>query len=450
MVTAETIVAESRHALCEATLAETLAVLHDTPSRAGAEARLARRVARWGLARLPQADWRVEPLRRGRANLRSAYPARAHVERLASLLYTHLDTSLSGDPALDHPLTGVARSAPRHLQRIDGSGELRGLGLAVSKAPAACALCGYLAVAGACVALGVESAPFGLLLAAGGTHRAPGGGFARPIPAGLDTGLGVGVEAALAAGLEAASVINVKGGAPGVLSEEPGCLLVRLEVRDRMVAVPARGATPGAAVRAARVAHLVDRWRAHYVTNRADPKRQIAPDVGVGAIESGLSYKPDILPGIANVYVYVVTLPEDDTDQVLGELTGHINRGMHDVDPAWTSASLSAHVLGSQPGASTNPDSRIVQLARAAWERRHGPGSSVVRGYTGSTDGVIFRRHGIPTVRLGVTPRALADDPTIEAITAQDMLAMTEAYVEILARLLFELRPTETVAGSAS
>jgi acetylornithine deacetylase/succinyl-diaminopimelate desuccinylase-like protein len=433
-IVADDVLAHAGETLSEELLGDVLALLHDTPSRAGDEARLAQVVLDWGRGVLPRAGWWVEEVAPGRANLRSAYPEEAAGDRHATVLYTHLDTSLSGDPALDHPLTGVLDGAPPRLER-DASGLVRGLGLAVSKAPAACALVAYVAVARACADLASAFRPFGVLLAAGGTHRAPGG-FARPLPVGIDVGLGLGVDAALRAGLSTDSVINTKGGAPGVLREEPGCLLVRLEVRDRMLAVPARGAAGGAAVRAARVAAAVEEWRDTYVSARADLAREIAPDLGVGAIESGLSYKPDFLPAVGNVHVYLVTLPEDDVDSILEQLEAHVNRRLAESDPDWSESCLSVHVAGYRPGASTAEASPVVTVARDAWDRRFGPGSSVVRGYRGSTDGIIFRRHGIPTVRLGVTPLTVPAAPTTEAVSTSDMLTVATIYADILARLL--------------
>lgn len=433
IATAEGVAQRASELASSERLLDALDMLHGIPSRAGDERKLADAVCAWGRRAAPASSWRVDPLGGARANLVAAFPAERGDGRCDVMLYTHLDTTLSGDPRLDYPLTGIEAEPPAALER-DGD-ELRGLGLAVSKAPAACALVAHVAFAAACRELEVDSGSVGVLLTAGGTHRAPSGGFPAALPEGLDEGLGSGVEAALRRGIRPRAVINAKGGAPGVLREEPGCMLLRLEVRDAMAPVPARGRAGGAAVRAAQVACAVEAWReAHAGAHRPDG-REVAADAGVGAIESGLPYKPDVLPAAGNVYVYVVLLPEADPAAVVAELEAHVDDALGRLDPDWSAGCLRTHVYGLQPGAATAASSPVVRAAREAWDEAFGAGASDVRHYTGSTDGVIFRRHGIDTVRMGVTARALPGNQAVDAVSLGRMTEVAGVYVRTMARL---------------
>lgn len=425
--------AGAREVVTRESLLDALSLLAGIPSAAGSEARLAAEVCRFGKELVPAADWVTQPVGEQSANVVASSPAGAGECKV--LLYTHLDTTLSGDPQLDYPLTGI-RDAPPGFS-YDDEGRATGPGLAVSKAPAACALVAFAAIARGREGAGTRDLPgLGLLLSAGGTHRAPSGGFPSRLPSGIDQGLGIGVETALRLGVRPKYVINVKGGATGVLREEPGLMFLRLELTDAMVPVPNRGDAAGGAVRAARVAELVEKWRGTYTGSTRRLGREVAADAGVGAIESGLPFKPDLLPGAANVYVYVVTLPGVDGHAIVADLEAYVQDAMPGLDPDWSEERLRVHVFGAQPGAGTPADSPIVRAARESWEAAFGAGSANVQDYTGSTDGVIFRRQGIDTVRLGVTARSSAVNHSVETVSVDDMLAVTAVYVDTLEKVL--------------
>jgi acetylornithine deacetylase/succinyl-diaminopimelate desuccinylase-like protein len=399
-----------------------------TDSRSGREEMLARRLADWGRATTgaSASQWSLQALGPHRANLLGWTGSPSWAANRGLWFYGHLDTSLTGDPALDLPLTGHTRpSTPAAVDRYG----LTGVGVAVSKGPALCALVAYQALARAAAQLGLPL-QLGLLLAGGGTHRAPSGGFGPARDDGLDQGFGLGVEAALAEGLRPSAVINVKGGAAGVLSAEPGCLILRIEVRSSAVALPGRSGHPGAAVLAAVVAQEVEAWRSRYVWSHLDPTGQVAVDACVGAVEAGLPFKPDFVPGAANVYAYVVTLPGADTEALVDELTAAVRGRLRELPDGWATPELDVVVVGRHGGQATPESAPIVRAARAAFESTGGPGSSKVLGYRGSTDGVIFRRTGIDTVRVGPTAMATAEDPTVERLSTAELLRFIDLYID--------------------
>ena len=398
-------------------LSEVLPVLLETPSPAGGERVLAETLVEWGRERHPQLHWGVDPLDGDRANVlvHNGCPRPLG-------FYAHLDTSLSGDPVLDESMTGLtARPAPPEFGE-----SVKGLGLAVSKGPAACALAALIGHATS----DDGAAPVAVLLTSGGTHRAPAGELPSGLPAGLDQGLGYGVEAALRNGFAPAAVVNVKGGAAGVLYEEPGCLLVRLDIRERMVPVPARHDEVGGAYATAVCATAVESWRQEYM-KQADPERQVAPDCGLGALRSGLPYKPDILPAVGSVYVYVVLVPNAVPADVVDDLLRHVRRESADRITKGQ-ISVSATIYGHQPGGATDPQHPVVRRAQQLWDAEFGGGDHRITGYRGSTDGVIFRRSGIPTVRFGPTAVATQEDPRVEEIAFSELAAFAGMYFSMM------------------
>jgi acetylornithine deacetylase/succinyl-diaminopimelate desuccinylase-like protein len=70
--------------------------------------------------------------------------------------------------------------------------------------------------------------------------------------------------------------------------------------------------------------------------------------------------------------------------------------------------------------------------ARAAWADEFGEPPPAITGWTGSTDGVVFRAHGIDAVRLGPQSTRSADDPRRDVVQLADLDAFTRVYAELL------------------
>lgn len=422
------IVADAVAGVERSTLVELACMMVDTPSPAGQEAALAQKLAVWGGEHMAHLQWQVQPLSTTSANLiitsRGAGPEIA--------LYSHLDSSLSGDPARDVLLTGREDPVgPAALE--DGGRRLTGLGMGVAKAPAASAVVAAAATAAALERGGVGGR-ISVLLSAGGTHRAP-------VPGSYDSGaptqgMGIGVEHALRQGFRPQAVINTKAGARGVLYQEPGCVFLRVRVKGRPVPAPFRDiAAPGGGLPSivGHVLEAIETWRAMHITRPTHGAEQLSREVAVGAIESGLPYKPDFLPGLLQVFVYIVALPGDDA----GELGLDLEASMRTALKALVNpADVTVEVFGGQSAGVTDPASDVVRLAQKVWDERFGSETHHVTGWKGSTDGVIFRRAGIDTVRIGVAFDTDPSDTRREVIVVDELATMAALYSELAVRLV--------------
>ncbi|WP_165970335.1 M20/M25/M40 family metallo-hydrolase [Actinomadura sp. 6K520] len=392
-----------------ADIVRVLQVLDGVPSPYGHEAAAAVRLASWCTARWPWLDWDVQRYGKGGANLQAGDPR-------GVLLYSHLDTSLSGDPSEDRPITARA-DAPPPL-KVTAS-EAEGFGLGVARAPAAAALIGFVSAAS-------RGIPARLLLAGSGTHRStlhgPGG---RPRRTGLDH--------YLATAPRPPAAIVAKGGPPTILWEEPGALYLRLRVAGRHGAVLARESAdpPGGVIaHAAPVIEAVERWRAAYVAAGQAPGTQVGAAAGIGSLTAGRPDKPDLFPALLEAGIYVVTVPGADPQAIADALR-------HDVETACANGPLATctvevDVDEIHPAAATAADAPIVRAARAAWQTEFGASPPPITGWTGSTDGVVLRAHGIDTVRLGPASRPSPEDPRCDVLD----VASLAAYARLYARLL--------------
>lgn len=420
------IIADAVAGVERSTLVDLACMMVDTPSPAGQEAVLARKLAAWGEEHMVHLQWRVQPLSATSANL--IITSRGTGPEIA--LYSHLDSSLSGDPARDVLLTGREDPVgPAALE--DGGRRLTGLGMGVAKAPAASAIVAATAVAAALTRGGINGR-VSVLLAAGGTHRAP-------VPGSYDygaptQGMGIGVEQALRQGFRPRAVINTKAGARGVLYQEPGCVFLRVRVKGRPVPAPFRDiAAPNGGLPSivGHVLEAIEIWRALHIARPTHGAEQLSREVAVGAIESGLPYKPDFLPGLLQVFVYIVALPGDNAGELASDLEASIRVTLGaKVDPT----DVTVEVFGGQPAGVTDPSSDVVRLAQTVWDERFGPQTHHVTGWKGSTDGVIFRRAGIDTVRLGVAFDSDPSDTRREVIIVDELAAMATLYSELAVR----------------
>ena len=385
-----------------------LEVLAGTASPRGHELALATRLAAWAGARWPELGWTVDPVGADGANL---VAVSASGDAPGLLLYSHLDTSLSGDPVADSPVTG--RSVP--VAPFSVAGEVvSGFGLGVAKGPAAAAIAGFVAAASA-----LRGSPhrLTLLLASAGTHWSP---FDRVVPS--------GVSQFLARHPKPAAAIVAKGGPPGILIAEPGAMFVRVRLDAAFTPVLARDAAepPGGLITHLRtVLGLIEDWRAEHLAAR--PPDAVAAEVGIGSVRGGLPGKPDLLPGMVELQLYVVTVPGDDPAAVAADLSARL--GAHGdallvrVDAALVHAA-----------AATDPGAPIVGHANAAWTAAFGAPPPPVTGWKGSTDGVVLRAHGIDTVRTGPRARPDPGDPRRDLIDVAALVRFATLYADIAAR----------------
>jgi acetylornithine deacetylase/succinyl-diaminopimelate desuccinylase-like protein len=414
----------------EGTLLELLDGLLRIPSPAGHELPVARWAAEW-LGAQPGVECALDEFSPGRANVvcrPAAGPGpRGPGGRVDLVVYGHLDTTLSGDPSLDRMAVPDA-DLPGPLERRGDT--LHGHGLAVAKGPAAAAAAGFLCAARELDALGgaASGAVPVLLLASGGTHRAAPPGL--PIPSGAPaTGAGAGVRRFLALERPGAAVV-AKCGPPGLLVEEPGAAYVTVEVTGPPGLSMHGSAMPGGGVPGATPAALagVERWRSAYVGRPVPPGSQVGRDAAVGALAAGVPYKADLVGGVLQLHLYVVLLQGDDPDALAREIEDAVSASLAAAGRG--GLSVTAAVVEAVAAGSTPPDARVARVAEASYRSVFATPPPPVTGWTGSTDGVLFRSAGVDTVRLGPTP--LPAPLGHDALSLPDLLGWARLYATLV------------------
>ncbi|MER7003773.1 hypothetical protein ABT297_12120 [Dactylosporangium sp. NPDC000555] len=375
---------------------DVLRVLDATPAPHGHELAAAMALRDWCAARWPDIAWTVQRYSPEGANLVASCGA-------GPLLYSHLDTSLN-----------AAESEAAITGRADGCGPLRvrdgrvdGFGLGVARGPAAAALAGF-----------VTARRGSLLLAGSGTHRRGGAS--------------AGVLAYLAHHPRPPAAIVAKCGPPTVLWEEPGALYLRVEVTGGYgAALAPDSAVPsgGIAAYAGQILAAVSAWRDSYLGSRP-PAGQIGPQVGVGAIRSGSTAKPDLLPARVRLDLYVVTMPGEEPVRLAAEVEARLRVAMAGTALGDCTVGVTAEPL--HPAAGTPRDAPIVSAARRLWQAEFGGAPPPIAGWTGSTDGVVLRTHGIDTVRLGPQSGRSPDDPRRETLAVDQLVAFSRIYAALL------------------
>jgi len=403
----------------EAAILDATRVLCSRASASGEERLLAEDVIAWGRRAYRDVSWELDVLDDASANV--VVRARHGDGARELAIYGHLDTSLTGDARRDRAITGA--DAPPAPFAVDASRAIRGFGVGVAKAPSAAGIVAFAAAASALRADDLAHR-LTLLLAAGGTHRAA--------PAQARAGFARGVRHALAGGWRPDAVLNVKGGPPGVLREEPAAAYLRVTVRRPWAAALARSsAAPdgGLARHAGVVIDAIEAWRERYLA-RNPARGQLAPEIAIGAIASGSAEKPDLIPGILELYVYAVLLPGTDPDAVARELAEAIGPHARTLPGA---PAVAVDVYAFAAGGTADPSADIIRIAERAWSQ-HVRAAAQIRGWTGATDGAIFLDRGIPTARVGVSVTRDADDPRVESVSLDELTAAARAYAETAVR----------------
>lgn len=420
----QALVARASSSVTERAVIGALDVLMEVPAPPGRERDLAEHVGSWGRKAHPGLVWETTVIDGSSANI---FARATHGAARRDLgLYAHLDTSLTGDLARDFTITGELVEPARY--GFDAASRtIRGFGVGIARAPAAAAV---VVLAAASEALRAAEVPHRveLLLAAGGTHRAVASD--GPAPA---VRFGRGVEHALASGWRPSAVLNVKGGPPGVLREEPATAYLRVRVRSRWTAalVRAKVAPEGGLVRhAGAVLDGIESWRTAYLAAHP-PAGQLGSEIVIGAVRGGSPEKADLIPGLLEVFVYAILPPAEDPARVADELEGYLRPRLLELPDAPT---VLVEAYASAPGGTTEPSSPIVGLARDAWRVHRSGDPDEVRGWTGATDGGVLMAAGIPTVRMGAYVKRDATDPRIEIVAMDELMASARAWTEVVIR----------------
>jgi hypothetical protein len=413
--------------------------LVDHDSAHGAERALATALAAEGGRWAPRLAWDVDVFAGDRANLLGSAGAPG---RRGIGAYAHLDTSLTGDPSRDAPITGrTDRPAPF---AVDGA-DLVGPGLAVAKGSVAAVVVAADAAASVLAQDGVEHR-IRVLLASGGTHRlaAPVGsgravpasgaaaGAVGPDPAAGDAphGFGVGVRRALAQGFDPVAVLNAKAGAPAPLVAEPGAAYLGVRITGRSDPALFRGTAPGTVAALGPLVAAVERVRRHVRSRPLPADDPRGSELALGAVRAGALDKPDLLPAEVVARVFAVVGP-GWTAEAIAELVSVALA--EELRAAGLGAfGVEVTVDAADAPAASPADDPLAATVHAAWTARFGA-PPPVEDWRGSTDGVVLRAAGIPTVRVG--PRVQRDgaDPRCDRVPIDHLVAFARLFAESLA-----------------
>jgi len=343
------------------------------------------------------------------------------------MLYGHLDTTFTGDPREDYPVTGRGDRPDLRPRAALSDGLITGLGITNPKGGVACALIAADAVRKAGVPL---TGDLVLALVSGGIHKRPTEGVHRDYRGRAYQGFGIGCEYMLKHGVRADLAISTKPGY-AVVWEEPGQCWFTVEVKGLFCYSGTRHVAPcrSPITDAARVIDALEAWFPEYT--RRHTQGQLAPQAAIGAIEGGWPFKPEFIPGICRLYVDLRTNAGQTLLSVkreVDEVLTRFRRARPDIDLDW-------EMTLSVPGSRTDPRSWIVQSCLRAWEAVEERPHAFVRDQSGTTDGNVLRNAGIPTARLGL-PGLMHPEPgwppNYDACRVESLARLTRAYVHAI------------------
>ncbi len=376
-------------------------MLDQTPAPRGRELLAATGLAAFCSTRWPEIEWTVQPYGTEGANV---------VARCGEgpLLYSHVDTSLDGDGLTPPEVTG-REDAPARLKVSDT--HVEGFCLGVARAPVAAAVAAF------------ANAQRGTLLISGsGTHRRGGHG----------EGVGAFLADQAHRGSSVPSAIVAKGGPPALITAEPGAAFLKVRITGRNgVAMMPDSAFPsgGVIAHAGLVLEAIETWRSRYVSSRG-PFGRVGAQAGVGAIRAGWTQKPDLLPAELLLDLYVLTVPGEQGSRLATELTATLHAKLAGGPLEGCSAHVEVEWLHGSEG--TDESAPIVEAARHAWGHVFDRAPLEVSGWTGSTDGIVLRAHGIDTVRVGPQSERSKSDPRLDIVD----LAVLSRYQRLYEMLL--------------
>ena len=396
-----------------------IGVLTEAPTPRGDERQTAYALAEWAGRRWPALSFTVDEMGSGGANLVCCVRAPSRDDLL---VYSHLDTSLTGIGSADHDVTGSWADAPVGFTRRGDA--VSAFGLGVARGPAAAALIGFVRAATALPSSAPRS--LRLVLAGGGTHENTLG--EHPGPAGEAYS---GLERHLEVYPSPGAALVAKCGPPGVLWEEPGAGYLRIRVSGRRGAVLSRDrARPpgGLPVHIGAMCAAFEDWR-HRLTRSAHREGQIGREAGIGAVRTGSVRKPDLLPAHVDLYVYLITLPGDVVADLAADLCSAMARAF--AGGPLAGCTVAVELTTPQAAGVTPHDSVFVNTAREVWQSHHGRCAPEVTGWTGSTDGALLRATGVETVRTGPVSVADDNDADRDVLRVSELMRFAHIYADI-------------------
>lgn len=301
------------------------------------------------------------------------------------LLYAPIDTHLEGNPD-DLPWAGPVLRPDMVPAVTEQDGLIIGLGASNPKAM-------VTTVAEAVRVVRAANVPLkGDLMVA-----YAGGGMPVDLPAAGNRGLSDGVSHLLTRGVHTDFALVMKPG-NAVYHEEPGLCWFKVSVKGTMGYAGMPHNIPrfrSSIVPAAKVILALQEWLPKYTERNA--AGQVAPQGWIATVRSGWPDRVSFPSATTEIYLDVRCHPRTPPAEVRAqfeEAIADIVKRHPDVDLEW-------EMTASLPGASTDPQSWIIQSAIRGWEAVEGKAHPEPPRTSGQTDISMIRNLGIPTARTG-------------------------------------------------
>jgi acetylornithine deacetylase/succinyl-diaminopimelate desuccinylase-like protein len=224
-----------------------------------------------------------------------------------------------------------------------------------------------------------------------------GGGMPVDLAAPGNRGLSDGVSHLLTRGVHTDFALVMKPG-NAVYHEEPGLCWFKVSVKGTMGYAGIPYGLPNfrsSIVPAAKVILELQDWLPRYTERNSSG--QVAPRGWIAAVHSGWTDRVSFPSATTEIFLDVRCNPRTPPAEVKAqfeEAIAAIVAKHSDVDLEW-------EMTASLPGASTDPNSWIVQSAIRAWEQVEGKTHPAPPRTSGQTDISMIRNLGIPTARTG-------------------------------------------------
>ncbi|MGH7089935.1 MAG: M20/M25/M40 family metallo-hydrolase, partial [Stellaceae bacterium] len=224
-----------------------------------------------------------------------------------------------------------------------------------------------------------------------------GGGMPVDLAEAGNRGLSDGVAHLLTRGIHTDFALVMKPG-NAVYHEEPGLCWFKVQVKGTMGYAGMPHGRPNfrsSIVPAATVVLELEDWLPRYTERNSSG--QVAPQGWIAAVRSGWPERVAFPSAATEIFLDIRCNPRTPPAEVKAQFAEEIARilGRHpEIELQWD-------MVASLPGASTDPESWIVQSAIRAWEDVEGRPHPAPPRTSGQTDISMIRNLGIPTARTG-------------------------------------------------
>ncbi len=224
-----------------------------------------------------------------------------------------------------------------------------------------------------------------------------GGGMPVDLAASGNRGLSDGVSHLLTRGVHTDYALVMKPG-NAVYHEEPGLCWFKVSVKGTLGYA---GMPHGLArfrssiVPAAKVILELEDWLPRYTEGNSSG--QVAPQGWIAAVRAGWPERVAFPSATTEIFLDIRCNPRTPPAEVKAQFE-EVIAGIRARDPQ---IELDWDMTASLPGASTDPESWIVQSAIRAWEHVEGKPHPIPPRTSGQTDISMIRNLGIPTARTG-------------------------------------------------